>query len=99
MTLASNASDERRVGREQKMRLHDFLDYHARLRARAGKLDVLKCGLASGRRGNFEFPATDPEKEIPAPRYRRDIYLWRQSCKTLEDFWHSARSSTGLRSV
>jgi len=29
MTLASNASDEPRVGKEQKMRLHDFLDYHA----------------------------------------------------------------------
>ena len=81
------------------MRLHDFLDYHARLRARAGKLDVLKCGLASGPRGNFEFPAADPEKEIPAPRYRGHICLWPQGCITLEDFWHSARSSMGHRSI
>ena len=43
------------------------------LRARAGKLEALERGLATGRRSNFEFPACatadrsvgDPQKELP----------------------------------
>ncbi len=43
----------------------DIIAPYRILSAQKRGLEVLKPGLAPGHRGNFEFPAVDPEKEIP----------------------------------